>query len=98
MTWQKLTETIPSDAKNISQNAAIDSGQVCKLWQEYAAKFLLDKAMAAHEAINFRDGVLTVSVTDATYLTDIRYQQRKITRLINQALGTNLIKTVRYLT
>ncbi|OGB75227.1 hypothetical protein A2810_01975 [candidate division Kazan bacterium RIFCSPHIGHO2_01_FULL_49_10] len=97
MPWQKIAATIPRDAKNISRRAQIDSGQVCKLWQEYAARFLLARAVQAHEAINFRDGVLTISVADATYLTDIRYRQRKIIGLINQALGANLVKTIRYL-
>lgn len=97
MTWQKIAETIPRDAKTISRGAQIDSAQVCKLWHEYAAQFLLDKAMSAHEALNFRDGILTVSVTDSTYLLDVRSQQRKIIRLINQALGANLVRKVRYL-
>ncbi|MBN2585532.1 DUF721 domain-containing protein [Patescibacteria group bacterium] len=97
MNWQKIADSIPRDAKNISQTAAVDSGQVCKLWQEYAAKFLLSRAMQAHEPINFRDGVLTISVSDTTYLTDIRSRQRKITRLINQALGEDLVKSVRYI-
>ena len=97
MNWQKIAEAIPRDAKNISKVAQIDSAQVCRSWNECAARFLLDGAMRAHEAINFRDGLLTVSVTDATYLIDIRYQQRKIVRSVNQALGTNLVQTVRYL-
>jgi len=97
MSWQKIAESIPRDARSISRSAQVDSAAICKMWQEYAAKFLLDRAIGAHEAINFRDGVITISVIDATYLSDIRYQQRKIVRLINQALGGSLVKTVRYL-
>jgi len=97
MTWQKISEAIPRDAKTISRGAQVDGAQVCKLWHEYAAQYFGPIAMAAHEALNFRDGVLTISVADATYLLDIRRQQPKIIRLINQALGGNLVKTVRYL-
>ena len=97
MTWQRIAEAIPRDAKNISRAAQIDSAQVCRAWHEYAAKFLMDGAMRAHEALNFRDGVLTISVGDATHLDAVRFQQRKIIRLINQSLGSDLVKTVRYL-
>jgi predicted nucleic acid-binding Zn ribbon protein len=97
MNWQKVADSIPRDAKNISQDASVDGATVCKLWQEYAAKALLGRAIQAHEAINFRDGVITISVTDSTYLDDIRSQQRRVTRLVNQALGSSLVKTVRYL-
>jgi len=96
MNWQKIAEAIPRDAKNISQNAQVDSAQVCKLWNECAAKFLLDGAMRAHEAINFRDGVLTISVGDATYLDDIRHREYRVIRLINQALGATMVTNVKY--
>lgn len=97
MSWQKIAEAIPRDVEHISQNASIDSAQVCKLWHEYAAKFLLSRAFGAHEAINFRDGVLTISVVDPEQLINIRSQQRRITRLVNQALGASLVKTIRYI-
>lgn len=97
MSWRKIAETIPKDIDKLSSAAQVEGAQVCKLWHEYAARFLLPKALGAHEAINFRDGVLTISVTDSTYLSDIRSQQRKIIRLINQALGGNLVRKVRYL-
>lgn len=97
MPWRKIAEAIPKDIDKLSAGAQVEGAQVCKLWHEYAARFLLPKAMGAHEAINFRDGVLTISVTDATYLSDIRSQQRKVIRLVNQALGGNLVQSVRYL-
>lgn len=97
MSWQKINELLPQETKQLQQRAQVEGAQVCRLWQEYAGRFFLERIIKNHEAINFREGVLTITVANPEYLSELRAQQYKIIGLINQALGKRLVKTVRYL-
>ncbi len=96
MNWHKLNKVLPQKVSNLSDRAQIDGVLVCRLWQEYAAKFFLTSVMQNHEAINFRDGILTINVSIRRHLPEIKAKQGRIVRLTNKALGKNLITKVKY--
>jgi len=96
MNWYKLNKVLPPKISNLSDRAQIDGVLVCHLWQEHAAKFFLTSVMQNHEAINFREGVLTVNVAIRRHLPEIKAKQGRIVRLINKALGKNLVTKVKY--
>ncbi|OGB74268.1 hypothetical protein A2V68_00690 [candidate division Kazan bacterium RBG_13_50_9] len=91
-----MSKILPEGARQLKSRAQVEGAQVCKLWHEYAARFLLSKAMEAHEAMNFRDGVLTIEVTDLTYLFEIKACRPKVIGLINKVMDGGLVKRVRY--
>lgn len=96
MSWLKIKEVLPQKVDSLRLRAQIDGAEVCKLWQAYADKLLSQSINENHEAINFRDGVLIISVAHPIYLSEIRSQQFKIISLVNKALGHTLIKKVKY--
>jgi predicted nucleic acid-binding Zn ribbon protein len=96
MNWQKLSKILPPEADKAHLRAQVEGAQVCKLWCEYASQVFMARTMRHHEAINFRDGILTVTVTDSTIVSELKAQQRRIIRQINRALGKTLIHSVRY--
>ena len=96
MNWHKVGKLLPQKVDQVHFRAQINGAQVCKLWREYAAQFFLSKIMDNHEAINFRDGILVITINTPRYLPEIKTQQRQIVQLINRALGHSLVKMVRY--
>jgi len=96
MSLQKLQSLLPKQIKDLCLKAEVEGSQICKLWQEYAGQFFLAHTMDNHEAINFRDGVLTILVSSTEVAEEIRTQQYKIVARINRTLGKNLILSVRF--
>jgi len=76
--------------------AEVDGAQVCKLWHEYAKQFFLSRTMQNHEAINFRDGVLTILTSSPEVAEEIQTQKHRIISRINRALGHNLVVSIRF--
>lgn len=96
MSLQPLQSLLPKQIEDLHLNAEIGGAQVCKLWQEYAGQFFLSRTMQNHEAINFRDGVLTILVSSPEVAEEIQSQQHKIISRINRSLGHNLVVSVRF--
>ena len=95
MNLQKLESLLPKQIKDLHINAEVGGEQVCKLWHEYASQFFMVRTMQNHEAINFRDGVLTILVSSPDVAEEIQSQQHKIISRINRSLGKPLVKTLR---
>ena len=96
MSLVKLQSLLPKQIEDLHLNAEIGGAQVCKLWHEYAGQFFLSSAMRNHEAINFRDGVLTILVSNPEITEEIQRQQHKIISRINRTLGQPLVQTLRF--
>ena len=96
MNLQKLESLLPKQIKDLSLNAEIDGAQVCMLWHEYADQFFLSKTMQNHEAINLREGVLTILVNSPEIAEEIQRQQHKIISRINRSLGKPMVISVRF--
>ncbi len=96
MSLQKLDSLLPKQIKDLHLRAEIDGMQVCKLWHEYAEQFFLSRTMENHEAINFRDGVLTILTNSPEIAEEIKTRKHKIIARINRALGKNLVVSVRF--
>lgn len=96
MSLEKLQSLLPKQIKDLHLKAEVEGFQVCKLWQEYASQFFLAHTMDNHEAINFRDGVLTILVSSPEVAEEIKDQQHKIVARINRALGHNLVTNIRF--
>lgn len=92
----KLQNLLPKQIKDLHLNAEVGGAQVCGLWQEYAGQFFLANIMDNHEAINFRDGVLTILTNNPAITEEIKHQKHKIIFLINRALGKGLVVSVRF--
>ena len=96
MNLQKLQSLLPKQIKDLHLKAEVGGEQVCKLWQEYANQLFMARTMQNHEAINFRDGVLTILVSSPEIVEELRAQQHKVISRINHTLGKPLIKTLRF--
>jgi len=96
MSLQKLESLLPKQIKELHTQAQIDGAQVCRLWHEYASQFFLNNTMEKHEAINFRDGILTILVSSPEVTEEIRAQQHKIVSRLNRTLGKNLVQSLRF--
>ena len=96
MSLQKLASLLPKDAQQLQSNAQIEGVQVCQLWNDYAQQFFLKTILEKHEAINFRDGILTILITDPAIIYDIKNQKHKIIAQINNALGKKFVVSVRF--
>lgn len=92
----KLQSLLPKQISDLQVNAEVGGAQVCKLWHEYAGQYFLNNIMENHEAINFRDGVLTILTNSPEIAEEIRRQKHKIIFLINRTLGRNLITSIRF--
>ncbi|MFH1088414.1 MAG: DciA family protein [Patescibacteria group bacterium] len=96
MSLQKLSSLLPENITELQTNAQVEGAQICQLWNDYAKQFFLKTIIEKHEAINFRDGVLTILVTDPAVIYDIRSQKHKIVAQVNHILGHNLVVSVRF--
>lgn len=96
MSLEKLQSLLPKQINELHLKAEVEGSQVCKLWQEYAGQFFLAHTIDNHEAINFRDGVLTILTNSPEITEEIRAQQHKIIIRINRALGHNLVTSIRF--
>ncbi|MBU1092619.1 DUF721 domain-containing protein [Patescibacteria group bacterium] len=96
MSLQKLANLLPEDITQLQTNAQVEGAQICQLWNDYAKQFFLKTIIEKHEAINFRDGILTILITDPAIVYNIKSQKHKIVSQINRALGHNLVVSVRF--
>jgi len=96
MSLQKLDSLLPKQIKDLQLKAEVDGAQVCKLWHEYASQFFMAHMMDNHEAINFRDGVLTILTSNPGVAEEIKNHQHRIFACINRALGKKLVVSVRF--
>lgn len=96
MSWQKLKQILPKDKTSLHLHAEVGSKQVCMLWQKYAAKWFSDYTMKSHEAINFRNGVITIIIRNPLLVDQIKSYQNKIIESINISLGKRLVKSIKY--
>ena len=96
MSWQRVDKLLPKEAKDLSTRAQVAGSQVCRLWEEYAGKLFLARTMKNHEAINFRDGVLTVAVESSLVAAELKAYEYRIVGQINRALDKDLVRTVNY--
>ena len=96
MSFQKLKQILPQETTNLHLRAEVGSKQVCMLWQKYAVKWFSNYIMNSHEAINFRDGVITIIVRNSLLVSQIRPYQNKIIEAINLSLGKKLVKSIKY--
>jgi len=96
MSLQKLQSLLPKQIKDLSVKAEVDGAQVCRLWHEYAEQCFLSRVMENHEAINFRDGVLTILANSPEITEEIQTQKHRIISRINRALGKNVVISVRF--
>ena len=96
MSLQKLQSLLPKHIKDLHLKAEVDGAQVCKLWHEYAEQVFLSRTMRNHEAINFRDGVLTILTSTPEIAEEIQTQKHRIISRINRALGKPIIYSVRF--
>lgn len=96
MSLQKLDSLLPTQLDQLHLKAEVEGAQVCKLWHEYAEQFFLSRVMENHEAINFRDGVLTILTNTPEIAQEIQTQKYKIIARINRALGRNLVTSIRF--
>ena len=96
MNLVKLQSLLPRQIKDLHLKAEVDGAQVCKLWHEYAGQCFLSRTMENHEAINFRDGVLTILTNNPEITEEIQTQKHRIISRINHALGKNVVISVRF--
>ncbi|HAR54725.1 TPA: hypothetical protein DCR79_00310 [Patescibacteria group bacterium] len=96
MSLQKLSNLLPENITELRTNAQIEGAQVCQLWNDYAKQFFLKTISEGHEAINFRDGVLTILISEAAFADEINNQKHKIMASVNHALGKNMVVSVRF--
>ena len=97
MSLQKLQSLLPKQIKDLHLKAEVDGAQVCKLWYEYAGQFFLSRTMENHEAINFREGVLTILTNTPEIAEEIQTQKHRIIARINRTLGQGVLLKIRYL-
>ena len=96
MNWQKVDKILPKEMATVQSRAKIEGAQVCRLWHGYSGQLFLSRTMKNHEAINFRDGVLTVVVSNSLIAAELKPYERRIVSQINRALGKSLVHSVRY--
>lgn len=96
MSLQKLSNLLPKNSQQLQSSAQIEGAQVCKLWNDYAQQYFLDMINQNHEAINFRDGILTISVASLHIKSELKTQQAKIISRINHSFSSPIVKLVRY--
>ncbi len=96
MNLQKLESLLPKQIKDLHINAEVGGEQVCKLWHEYANQLFMARTMQNHEAINLREGVLTILVNSPEIAEEIQRQQHKIISRINRSLGKPMVISVRF--
>ncbi len=94
--FNSLDQLLGGRLKHLKLNKQVEGANVCALWQKYANKFFLKSIMENHDAISFREGVLTVLVTNPIYSQEIRNQEWKIVLAINKELGDKVLKRVVY--
>lgn len=96
MNWQRVDKLLPAQAGELQERAQVAGSQVCRLWDEGVQKLFLARTAKNQEAINFRDGVLTVAVASPLVAGELKAQEARIIRSINRALDKPLITAVRY--
>lgn len=96
MSLQKLASLLPENITELQTNAQVEGAQVCQLWNDYAQQYFLATINNKHEAINFRDGILTILISSPEVAEEIKSQQYKIVSRINHSLGHNLVASVRF--
>ena len=96
MSWQRVNQLLPTQAGELSRRAQISGASVCRLWDEGVQKLFLARTANNQEAINFRDGVLTVAVASPMVAGELKAHEARIIRSINRVLGQPPVTAVRY--
>lgn len=94
--FNSLGNLLGGRLKHLKLNKQAEGANLCALWQKHAAKVFLKSIMENHDAISFREGVLTILVTNPIYSQELRNQEWKIKKAINNELGSEVLKRVSY--
>jgi predicted nucleic acid-binding Zn ribbon protein len=74
-------------AKGVAQNTAIS------LWPEIVGKAVAENT----EATSVEHGILTIKTSTSTWRQELQFQKREIVLKINERIGKNTIKDIKFL-
>jgi hypothetical protein len=84
----KINKLISHNPKYAKLKKPLQAAEVCKVAR--------DLAMSRYDIVSFNAGLLTIGVTSSAQATEIQMQSGSIIRELNQKLGEELVKRVRY--
>ena len=90
---EKLNTTINSFLNKHGLKKGVNQNTAIVLWNEVVG----EKISKNTEAISVEHGILTVTVSNATWRQELVFKQREIINQLNTKLGQNTIKEVRFI-
>lgn len=94
--FKEVKDLLGDRINKLGLQGPTDGATVVTLWNKYASQIFLSSVMSQSEAINFRNGVLTIMAGNPICAQEIMYQQYKIINQINKELGRETVKRIRF--
>lgn len=92
--FQSIKDLLPKNIARKGLARSVQAGLICKAWEEAAKNFLPGQVLEKVEPLNFRDGVLTLSVTHPAYGAEVMNYREQILK----AMGDKgkMVKRIRF--
>ena len=86
---------------NISINKAgiqksVEAARVCFFWGGIIKEIFNQEAAEKSKAIRFKNGILTVAVLSSTLAQEFNFKEREIKEKINEKLGGEKVRKIRF--
>ena len=90
---EKLNTTINTFLDKYGLKKGVNQNPAIVLWNEVVG----EKISKNTEAISVEHGILTVTVSNPTWRQELVFKQQEIIKQLNNRLGQNTIKEVRFI-
>ena len=90
---EKLNTTIKTFLNKHGLKKGVNQNTAIVLWNEVVG----EKISKNTEAISVEHGILTVTVSNPTWRQELVFKQQEIIKQLNNRLGQNTIKEVRFI-
>ena len=94
--FKEVKDLLGDRINKLGLQGPTDGATVVTLWNKYAGEIFLASVMSQCEAINFRNGVLTIMAGNPICAQEVMYQQHRIMGKINMELGKEVVKRIRF--
>jgi len=75
---------------------SVEAARVCFFWEGIIKEIFNQEAVEKSKAIRFRNGILTVAVLNSTLAQEFNFKEREIKRKINEKLGGEKVRKIRF--
>ena len=75
---------------------SVEAARACFFWEGIIKEIFNQEAAEKSKAIRFRNGILTVAVLSSTLAQEFNFKEREIKEKINEKLGGERVRKIRF--